>query len=258
MKNLLINPNPYEPGHRKTILQIVLHTALIILLTALIPCAAYSADLPVYNPPPGAKAEEAFYTRPELTRGISLGFIDNINGITPKKKEIQKELRIIPLAPKHTGLTTVSQPNLQWYINRGWSQRTIIFSLDEYGSAKTKPVVKFEIGGPSEAGIYQINFSHRKITLEPDKKYEWFLAVEHKGQLITTGSKIEYKRPNQSLISKLERTQVRRLMFEYASNGYWYDAISEAQNQLNRKPGDPVLTAQRDSLLSQIGLKLEP
>ncbi|MCP4109852.1 MAG: DUF928 domain-containing protein [Desulfobacteraceae bacterium] len=160
----------------------------------------------------------------------------------------------MPLAPKHTGLTTVSQPILLWYINQGWPEK-ITFSLDEQNSKQIKPI-KFEFTGPSRAGIYQINLSHRKITLEPGKKYEWFLTVEYRGYTASVSAKIEYKRPDQALISELGKTQVQRLMFRYASDSYWYDAVYEAQKQVSNNPSDKISIAQRDSLLSQIGLKL--
>ncbi|MCP4110385.1 MAG: DUF928 domain-containing protein [Desulfobacteraceae bacterium] len=99
-----------------------------------------------------------------------------------------------------------------------------------------------------------LNLNHRKITLKPGIKYKWHMTAEYKGQTMTVGAKIEYREPAEALISELEKTQIQRLMFAYAEKGFWYDAISEAQN---RDPGNAVLISQRDSLLSQIGIKLK-
>ncbi len=213
-------------------------------------------EYPVYKAPSGSASEEKFYIEPELVRGLDLGLDGNgLGGISIKKKYVRGHLRIVPLAPKHTGLTTVSQPILLWYINQGWPEK-ITFSLDEQNSKQIKPI-KFEFTGPSRAGIYQINLSHRKITLEPGKKYEWFLTVEYRGYTASVSAKIEYKKPSQAFISELERTQIQKMMFRYASASYWYDAVYEAQKRVSNNPSDKISIAQRDSLLSQIGIKLK-
>ncbi|MCP4344519.1 MAG: DUF928 domain-containing protein [Desulfobacterales bacterium] len=218
----------------------------------------FSADFPVYNPPDGAQAEEAVQSVQE-DRKLKIGLLDDFTGIRRKKKETDIFLRIIPLAPRHTGLTTVSQPVLQWHINRDWSRSMIAFTINEAetDSDGQKPIAGFKFGGPSEKGVYRINLNHRKITLKPGIKYKWNMTAEYKGQTMTVGAKIEYREPAEALISELEKTQIQRLMFAYAEKGFWYDAISEAQNRINRDPGNAVLISQRDSLLSQIGIKLK-
>lgn len=227
-------------------------TIVSLMLFALL---VNAADMPIYNPPPGAKTEESENLR-AFNRGIKLGLLDELSGLSAKKQE-EKPVKIIPLAPAHTGLTTVSQPVIQWHINRDWSDGVITFVIDELHSRRPAPLFTCEIGGPSEKGIYQINLAHYGISLDSGKKYQWFLSARHKGSKISAGGRIKHVKPDEILLRQLGKTPTERHVFVYADAGYWYDCIHEAVDMTNKNPGNIELAQRRDSLLSQIGLELD-
>ena len=81
-------------------------------------------------------------------------------------------------------MTSLQQPTLQWYISREWSKGIIEFTLNEADSTNPEPTAKIKIGGPGEAGIYQVSLAHLNVNLESGKKYEWFLSTDFTGDLI--------------------------------------------------------------------------
>lgn len=232
-------------------------TSFTIVFFSLFALLVYAADMPIYNPPPGASVEESENSN-TFNRGIKLGLLDELSGLSaPGKKQAEKPVKIIPLAPMHTGYTTVPQPVIQWHINRDWSNGVISFVIDELNSRNPTPLFTSEIGGPSEKGIYQINLAHYNISLEPDKKYQWFLSVRNKGKKVSAGGRIQYVKPDGALLKKLSETPADRHIFVYADAGYWYDCIYEAVDTTNKNPGNMELAQRRDSLLDQIGLRLD-
>lgn len=228
----------------------IFYAFLCLVLTTL--CFAF--ETPRYNPPEIAATEEAQFAKAGLVRGINLGLLDELSGIKLDRAEKQIPLEIIPVSPKHTGLTSVSQPVLQWYISREWSKGTIEFVLNEVDSTNPEPLAKLAIGGPGESGIYQINLAHLDVSLEPGKRYEWFLSTDFQGKRLQTWAMIQYRKPSKDFISKLSSTPAQKMTFALAEAGYWYDCIAEAVDMLNKNPQSDEFKVYRNSLLAQIGL----
>jgi len=211
-------------------------------------------ESPRYQPPETAATEEIQFAKSGLVRGINLGLLDELSGIKLERAEKQIPLEIIPISPKHTGLTSLQQPTLQWYISREWSKGTIEFTLNEIDSTNPDPVAKISVGGPSEAGIYQVNLAHLNVSLKAGKKYEWFLSTEYQGKKLQTWAMIQYKQPDAEFVSKLSSTPAQKMTFVLAEAGFWYDCIAEAIDMLNKNPHSEEFKVYRNALLAQIGL----
>ncbi|MDM8524239.1 DUF928 domain-containing protein [Desulfococcaceae bacterium HSG8] len=158
-----------------------------------------------------------------------------------------------PLASLQTGYTANNQPALWWYISGPWPGK-IEVTLNEYG--KIDPVLETHIDGPDKEGIYQISLADYNVTLEPDVEYEWFMVIvpapkERSADFLGSAT-IKYVRPSENITERTSGMSGSELYYEYAKEGYWYDAIETLCRQIDENPEDKKLISHRVGLLEQI------
>jgi hypothetical protein len=192
-----------------------------------------TASLPVYRPPSIGQPSR---TVGGGTRGPGDGFPS-----------------VYVLVPDHPGRTTSAQPTLYWYVdNVPPAGSKVRFTLMDETS--DDPVVSAELPTPTRAGVYAIRLADRGVSLEPNKEYEWSvaLAVDPKDSArdIVASGWIVRVPPGQAVASPGGSSAVNRL----AEEGLWYDALSEIDGQMKARPSDSSLPEMRSALLRQVGL----
>ncbi len=160
-----------------------------------------------------------------------------------------------PIASLQTGFTTKSQPILHWYISGPYTG-DIEFTLNEYGV--TEPVLETHIPGPEKEGIYEINLADHNVTLRPDTVYEWFIIIvplpDERSADFLGSATIKYVRPSEDTSERLANTPADALYYEYAREGYWYDAIESLSRMISNRPDDKTLRSHRIALFEQVKL----
>jgi len=168
--------------------------------------------------------------------------------------EITGELAV--LAPDHTGLTTMSQPTLYWYLSEPANVRLAVTVIDD---EKIDPLLEQVIGTPKSAGIQSLDLATVGITLKPGIEYRWFVSLtpdeEQRSNDIIASGTIQYIMPDAALESRIAKADERTLARIYAEDGIWYDAIDSLSRAIQHNPGDASLRAERSALLDQVGLK---
>jgi Domain of Unknown Function (DUF928) len=158
------------------------------------------------------------------------------------------------LVPDHTGRTASAQPTLYWYVDAvpppGSKVRFTL--LDEKSD---DPMVSAELPTPTRAGVYAIRLTDHGASLEPNKEYEWSvaLAVDPKDSArdVVASGWIVRVPPGQAVAASSDSNTVHRL----ADQGLWYDALSEIDGQMKAHPSDSSLPEMRSALLRQVGLE---
>jgi hypothetical protein len=152
------------------------------------------------------------------------------------------------LAPTHTGLTMREQPVLYWYLTKPISS-PMEFTLSDDG---VKPLIETTLKPPFGAGVQAIRLADFGVRLEPGKAYRWFVALvvdpERRSKDVLAGGTIQRIQSLETATDKQKAPQV------YAEEGLWYDAVAAINDLIDASPKDPVLRAQRASLLEQVGL----
>ncbi|MEI7839311.1 MAG: DUF928 domain-containing protein [Methylococcaceae bacterium] len=147
----------------------------------------------------------------------------NLNLATPK---------IQVLAPKHTALTSQSQPVLYWYLYEA-AQQKVDFILIEEGA--DEPLLEKSLS-LTTAGLNRIHLADYDVVLQAGKKYKWSISdAEH--CLEDTSATLIYQSPAIPLSTVEQKAEA----------GYWYDALQ----QLIETHSSRV-----DNLLKQIDLTI--
>ena len=189
-----------------------------------------TSSVPVYKPPvrgaPGGRVGGG-------TRGSDQTFVLSV------------------VAPNHTGLTTLEQPELFWYLSKAISTPMEFTLMDDQG---IKPLIETSLGIPTQAGIQRVRLADYGVRLEPGKHYEWFVALvvdpDRRSKDVLAGGAIE----------RMEEAEAQPPMSDtelasfYATHGIWYDAIAAVSNLIDAAPQDQTLRKQRAALLEQAGL----
>ena len=197
------------------------------------PTQKSSASLPVYRPPSIGQPSR---TVGGGTRGPGDGFPS-----------------VYVLVPDHTGRTTSAQPTLYWYLDAVPTPGSKVrFSLVD--ETKDDPVVSTELPTPTRAGVHAIRLADHGASLEPNKEYEWSVALvvdpKDSARDIVAAGWIVRVAPGQAVASSNDSNAVHRL----ADQGLWYDALSEIDGQIKAHPSDSSLPEMRSALLRQVGL----
>ncbi len=185
----------------------------------------------------------------ELTQGLVRG------GSKGKELSASVPSVMVPLIPETTGLTSMSQPSLLWYVSGSWPDK-MEFRINTFKA--DEPVLDTHIPGPSSEGIYRIDLAEYNISLKPNTEYEWFLTIvfdenDRSADYFISGT-IMYLPPGDEASEHLKNTPADRLYAVYAETGYWYDAIAHLSRQIEAAPGDKTLRNYRAKLLEQVNL----
>jgi hypothetical protein len=125
-----------------------------------------------------------------------------------------KKLQV--LAPKHTALTSQSQPVLYWYSYLNKKQK-IQFTLLKAGT--DQPTLQKQLDLKSAGGLHSINLAEYGISLQAGEEYSWSVGLKGDADSATDGTsgKLVYQVPGSSLVT----------VEQQAEAGYWYDALQQ-------------------------------
>ena len=191
----------------------------LLVFAMLLPALSYAAGLLKYNPPPGTGAPHS--SNGGGTRGFGL-------------KQLQA------LAPRHTALSSQSQPVLYWYSSQAKQEKARISVVKE-GPSQAVLVKQIEI--VATAGLQSVRLADYGVFLEEGELYRWIVAVGNSepgsGTSLanTVSATLRYQLPA-SPLSSVE---------QLADAGYWYDALQ----QLIEK-NSPLV----NDLLKQVGIQI--
>jgi len=220
-----------------------------------------SEGMPVYNSPVKdanirrrVGGEENAQSNRGLTRGITRGLT---RGLTRSGANAELPSRMSPLAPESVGLTSKKQPVVGWYVSGPWTGKIEFVITD---TQARRDVLKTHIDGPSGEGVYLISFADHGVTLRPDVRYGWSLAIvpdekERSADFVAIAV-IRYAEPSISLSKRLAETPEERRYNVYAREGYWHDAIEHLSRLIDARPGDKRLRCHRAALLRQVNLPI--
>ena len=163
------------------------------------------------------------------------------------------------LAPDHVGLTLKEQPTLSWYISKSISMRCEFTLIEAEG---IDPLLELTLNSSKvEAGIHSLNLADHDIKLKPGVRYQWSVALiseeGHRSNDIISSGMIERHDLTESLKTTLNQADAREDVFIYAHEGYWYDAVNEITDLVEKHPGNDALKQQQTALLNQVGLLVE-
>jgi len=159
------------------------------------------------------------------------------------------------LAPNHTGLTVQPQPTLYWHASTPTAVRFSIAVIEKHG---TKPLLQVDI--KKAAGIQQLDLSKHGLSLKPELSYQWSITTvmdknSQSAATIASGF-IERIEPGEGLSNRIKNSQGKELVYVYAIEGIWYDALETISTMIDKSPEDQSLAAIRKSLLEQVDLNI--
>lgn len=166
------------------------------------------------------------------------------------------ELTFFVFAPEdHTGLTTQEQPVLYWYISQPMSV-PIVFTL--VTDQADEPLVEESFSVSSRSGLQRVRLADYGIRLSPGVHYQWSITLSidplsPSKNLLAEGA-IERVEPAVAFRARLTQATKRDIPRLYATEGFWYDAMSALVDLLETSPRDAWLRRQRASLLQQVEL----
>jgi hypothetical protein len=194
---------------------------------------------------PGAAKAILYVPPPRGAPGSRMG------GGTRSARTDACDAQLEALVPeKHVGITTQSQPILQWSLSSKVPCR-VDFVLND--SRKPQPVVEKTLEGPFSAGIHQVELSRLGVELEPNVEYEWSVAIvrdpERRSRDTVAGGPVMRHAP---LVTA--GRSGGELASLYAQEGVWYDALAALSAGIDAHPDDAQLREDRAELLEQVGL----
>ena len=215
-----------------------------------VPQATTAQDKRAAQPTPASTTAAAPVYKPPL-RGAPGGRVGG--GTRGTGRETSFVLSV--LAPDHTGLTASEQPSLYWFISRPTAFPVEISIVDP---SATEPLLEAQLPPPIEPGVHRIRLADRGVRLAPGVSYRWFVAIvpdpDRRSKDILAGGAIERADLPETLRGQLAEADKAQIPSLYANAGYWYDALAAISERIDAAPTDAGLRAQRDALLTQVGL----
>jgi hypothetical protein len=157
------------------------------------------------------------------------------------------------LAPDHAGLTVRAQPELAFFVSKATGAR---IDLTVIADDAVDPLLELTLPGPTPAGVHRVRLADHGIALEPDRGYEWSVALvvdpERRDLDVAAGSAIRRSAAPPAVAAALASGAPSYRVL--AGNGIWYDAIADLSDAIAAAPGDPALRSERAGLLEQVGL----
>lgn len=197
---------------------------------------AAAASVPVYTPP---------------KRGAPGGRIGG------GSRGIQRDgFSLAVLAPDHTGLTSMAQPTLYWFVSSDLASTSVELTvMDPQG---IQPLLEIRLPPPLKTGVHSFRLADHGVRLSPAVPYRWFVALvmdpDRRSKDILAGGFIELVPMPAGLGQKIASANKDELPRLYAEAGLWYDAIAAISQLVEAAPGNDALRRQRTALLEQAGL----
>ena len=154
------------------------------------------------------------------------------------------------LAPNHLALTLKSTPSLFWHLDAAAPENvTIVFTL--VNEALDVPLVEARLQHPDQSGVNRVNLVDYGVELKEGALYTWSVALvpdmENRARDQVSQGRVKRVRLDQEIPKEAR---------EFASRGYWYDALESLSDRVDANPEDREALALRRSLLSQAGLEV--
>ena len=141
------------------------------------------------------------------------------------------------LAPNHTGLTVNDQPSLFWYQSKPCALR---FELTVVIPNTAQPVMEFTLPRAEQAGVQRIYLHDQKTKLSTGVEYQWTAALipdeENRSKDIISSGTIKRTAPSPEFMSKIVKKSKEELVYLYAEEGLWYDALEAVSELIEANP----------------------
>ncbi len=156
------------------------------------------------------------------------------------------------LAPAHIGTTTYEHPTLYWYQSDATTAK-IEIGINKEG--KTEPVFETEFINERRPGIHKIELSKYKVKIEKGVEYEWYITIikdteDHSKDVIASGV-IKRIDPPQSVSLNLQTKHIEDLIYIFAAEGIWYDALECVSKLIEQQPTNDAYRELRAELLDE-------
>jgi Domain of Unknown Function (DUF928) len=142
------------------------------------------------------------------------------------------ELRV--MAPDHIALTSLSQPDLYWKINK--LPESGEFRLNITDAIKDISLLEKTVM-PTAPGIQQLSLKKLNIELLPDTSYRWSITYSDTNEDTYSMGAIQFIAAPNTLQKALIKADEGEVSAIFARSGYWYDTFSKV-NQLHTKYPD--------------------
>ena len=124
-------------------------------------------------------------------------------------------------------------------------------------------VYRTQVSLPSQPGIISVRLPATASPLRIDQKYHWFLKTAATNNCMSSSSNlakdsvegwVQRVTPNPTLLSQLKSATPQQQVSLYATNGFWYEALTQLAELRSLKPADAMLQADWNRLLQSVGL----
>jgi hypothetical protein len=223
----------------------------------------------MYQPPTMAAAADNLRriggAKGQASRGLSRGagagrtafnlnLVHSLTRGTAHRPEMKTKIKVpdyvVPIAPTHTGLSSVPEPTLYIYFSSPWPQ-PVRLTLTAEG--EWSQLLRTEISGPEKPGWLAIKLADHGVQLQPGIRYEWVatlvdLSSKERSSDSVASAFVSYQPLSQDMQARVRAAD--RPASVYAAAGYFYDAI-HALSQ-----GTRAVRSKRATLLSQVDLQI--
>lgn len=207
------------------------HPQLLIPLTALLLSCVIASDIgDDQNEGHGTTAQKLVYRPQESGQRPS-----RVHSIARGKSGDMPMLSV--LVPNHTGLTIKDQPSLFWYQSKPCALR---FELTLVVPDIAQPVLEFSLPRAEREGVQRLPLQDQNTTLSPGVEYQWTVALvpdeENRSQDIISSGTIKRLAPSPEFMSKIVKKTQEELVYLYAEEGLWYDALETVSELIVANP----------------------
>jgi hypothetical protein len=148
------------------------------------------------------------------------------------------------LAPNDVGFATSARPTLFWFQT---NPAELPFELSVLKPNDPNPILHIRKTGPTTAGFHRLDLAGHGVSLEPGVDYQWVVALVRDPQsrsrdIVSSGWIRHVAREGGKGPANL------------AAAGLWYDTITALFAQIEARPNDSQLAADRRDLFVQVGL----
>jgi hypothetical protein len=164
-----------------------------------------------------------------------------------------RDARILTLVPQSVAQTRGPSPSLFWHLDglpggRLPAGTHVEFTLIDEDSIDPLVDTRLRVHA---SGIQRIRLSDYGVRLREGIEYEWSVAIvdaagERSEDLLANGYLERVPAP--------AGVGARATPSAYARHGLWYDALEAISDEIEARPGETRLLAQRSQLLAQVGL----
>jgi len=173
------------------------------------------------------------------------------DGITRGKTD-KNAPDLYALAPDHVGTTTYENPTLYWY-QSATTDAKIEVGINR--NDQIDPILQVVFTKRKGPGIHKIELSKHNLKIEKDIEYEWFVTIledakDHSRDIVASGA-LKRIDPPKSVASNLLSNNIEDLIYTFAEEGIWYDALEFASQLIEQHPDNPEYRELRADLLDQ-------